>query len=97
MVADGKTPWCLGIFAFDATGWPATDWLETVLLLDEGPDFYDRWVGHDVPFDHPAAVAALRKWAHWSIHLDTRCRGSSRRPDGMRLCSLHPKILPNVG
>ncbi|MET0696022.1 MAG: extracellular solute-binding protein [Acidimicrobiia bacterium] len=61
MVADGKTPWCLGIFAFDATGWPATDWLETVLLLDEGPEFYDRWVAHDVPFDHPAAVAALER------------------------------------
>ncbi|MET0565939.1 MAG: BTAD domain-containing putative transcriptional regulator [Acidimicrobiia bacterium] len=61
MVADGRTPWCLGIFAFDATGWPATDWLETVLLLEEGPEFYDRWVDHDVPFDHPAAVAALEK------------------------------------
>jgi DNA-binding SARP family transcriptional activator/ABC-type glycerol-3-phosphate transport system substrate-binding protein/tRNA A-37 threonylcarbamoyl transferase component Bud32 len=61
MVADGKTPWCLGIFAFDSTGWPATDWLETVLLLEGGPEFYDRWVSHDVPFDHPAAVAALEK------------------------------------
>jgi alpha-glucoside transport system substrate-binding protein len=61
MVADGNTPFCLGVFSFETTGWPATDWLETILLLSEGPEFYDRWVGHDVPFDHPAVVAALEK------------------------------------
>jgi alpha-glucoside transport system substrate-binding protein len=61
MVADGNTPWCLGVFSFDVTGWPATDWLETNLLLSEGPEFYDRWVAHDVPFDHPAVVSALER------------------------------------
>jgi DNA-binding SARP family transcriptional activator/ABC-type glycerol-3-phosphate transport system substrate-binding protein/tRNA A-37 threonylcarbamoyl transferase component Bud32 len=61
MVADGNTPWCLGVFAFDATGWPATDWLETVVLLSEGPEFYDQWVTHHIPFDHPKVVAALEK------------------------------------
>ncbi len=61
MVADGNTPWCLGVFSFDVTGWPATDWLETALLLSEGPEFYDRWVAHDVPFDHPAVVSALER------------------------------------
>jgi len=61
IVADGKTPWCLGVFSFDTTGWPATDWLETVVLLSEGPEFYDRWVTHQVAFDHPSVVAALEK------------------------------------
>ena len=61
MVADGNTPWCLGVFSFDVTGWPATDWLETVVLLSEGPEFYDRWVTHQVAFDHPSVVAALEK------------------------------------
>jgi alpha-glucoside transport system substrate-binding protein len=61
MVADGNTPFCLGVFSFDVTGWPATDWLETSLLLSEGPQFYDQWVAHQVPFDHPAVVAALER------------------------------------
>jgi alpha-glucoside transport system substrate-binding protein len=61
MVADGNTPWCLGIFSFDVTGWPATNWLESVLLRTEGPAFYDSWVAHEIPFDHPAVVAALEQ------------------------------------
>jgi DNA-binding SARP family transcriptional activator/ABC-type glycerol-3-phosphate transport system substrate-binding protein len=61
MVLDGHTPWCLGVFSFDATGWPATDWLENFVLQSEGPDFYDRWTNHQIPFDHPAVVAALEK------------------------------------
>ena len=61
MVRDGHAPWCLGVFSFDVTGWPATDWLETILLQTEGPEFYDDWTSHRVPFDHPAVVAALEK------------------------------------
>jgi alpha-glucoside transport system substrate-binding protein len=61
MVADGNAPFCLGVFSFDVTGWPATDWLENVVLLSEGPEFYDRWVNHQIPFDDPAVVAALEK------------------------------------
>ena len=61
MVADGLTPWCLGIGSGEATGWPATDWLEHFVLTTEGPEFYDSWVSHEIPFDHPAVVAALEK------------------------------------
>ena len=61
MVGDGYIPWCLGVFSFDATGWPATDWLENFVLQTEGPDFYDTWTAHEIPFDHPAVVSALEK------------------------------------
>src|SRR4051812_38974295 len=29
--ADGRVPWCMGIESDTATGWPATDWLETLV------------------------------------------------------------------
>ncbi len=61
MVEDGNHPWCLGIFAFGDTGWPATNWLESTLIGSEGPEFYDRWATHQVPANHPAVVAALEK------------------------------------
>ena len=59
MVDDGIKPWCAGIESGEATGWTTTDWLEDVVLRDAGPDAYDDWVNHEIPFDDPAIVGAL--------------------------------------
>ncbi len=59
IVADGGTPWCAGIESGTATGWPATDWIEDVVLRSAGPDVYDQWVSHEIPFNDPAIVEAL--------------------------------------
>ena len=32
MVADGNTPWCIGVESGNATGWTATDWMEDIML-----------------------------------------------------------------
>ncbi|QIK82272.1 ABC transporter substrate-binding protein [Sanguibacter sp. HDW7] len=52
-------PWCAGIESGGATGWPATDWVEDVMLRTAGPDVYDKWVSHEIPFNDPQVVAAL--------------------------------------
>jgi len=54
----GVKPWCAGIESGVATGWPATDWIEDVLLRDQGPDVYDQWVAHKIPFNDPKIVSA---------------------------------------
>lgn len=54
MIADGYTPWSIGIESGAATGWPATDWMEDIMLRTAGPEMYDKWVNHEIPFDHPA-------------------------------------------
>lgn len=59
IVADGGMPWCAGIESGDATGWPATDWVEDVVLRSAGPDVYDQWVNHEIAFNDPAIVEAL--------------------------------------
>jgi alpha-glucoside transport system substrate-binding protein len=59
IAASGMKPWCAGIGSGDATGWPATDWLEDVMLRSAGPDVYDKWVNHDIAFNDPAVVTAL--------------------------------------
>ncbi|GEN80436.1 ABC transporter substrate-binding protein [Actinotalea fermentans] len=59
IVADGGKPWCAGIESGEATGWPATDWLEDVMLRTAGPDVYDQWVSHEIPFNDPAVADAL--------------------------------------
>ena len=39
----GTTPWCIGLEAGAASGWPGTDWLEDIVLRQAGPDVYDSW------------------------------------------------------
>ena len=61
MVADGNTPWCVGFESGGATGWPATDWMEDIMLRTAGPDVYDQWVAHEIPFNDPAILAAAEQ------------------------------------
>jgi alpha-glucoside transport system substrate-binding protein len=58
MKADGVAPWCIGIESGDATGWPLTDWFEDIILRLHGPDVYDQWVAHKIPFNDPKIVEA---------------------------------------
>lgn len=53
MKADKLTPWCIGIESGDATGWPLTDWFEDLMLRQYGPQVYDQWVAHEIPFNDP--------------------------------------------
>lgn len=58
IAATGEKPWCAGIESGGATGWPATDWIEDMVLRQGGGDLYDKWVTHGVPFNDPQIVAA---------------------------------------
>jgi serine/threonine protein kinase/ABC-type glycerol-3-phosphate transport system substrate-binding protein/DNA-binding SARP family transcriptional activator len=58
MVADGRTPWCVGLEDGPWTGWPGTDWIEALVLRLGGVETYDRWATHGIPFDHPTVHAA---------------------------------------
>jgi alpha-glucoside transport system substrate-binding protein len=58
IVADGGTPWCVGFESGGDTGWPATDWMEDIMLRTAGTDVYDQWVTHQIPFNDPAVVHA---------------------------------------
>ena len=51
-------PWCGGIGSGTATGWPATDWLEEVVLREDGADVYDKWISHEVKFNSPEIIKA---------------------------------------
>lgn len=58
ILADGSTPWCVGYESDTATGWPATDWMEDIMLRTAGADVYDQWVTHEIPFNDPAVLNA---------------------------------------
>ncbi|MBL6983771.1 MAG: carbohydrate ABC transporter substrate-binding protein, partial [Anaerolineales bacterium] len=59
IVADGDKPWCVGIESGAATGWPATDWMEEVMLRTTSLENYDKWVTGELPFSSPEVKNAL--------------------------------------
>ena len=62
IVADGGTPWCIGLGSGGATGWPATDWVEDLMLRTQSPDVYDKWVNHEIKFSDPAVQGAIEEF-----------------------------------
>lgn len=55
----GTAPWCAGFGSDAATGWPGTDWVEDLVLRQAGPDVYDKWVSHEIPFTDQAIADAF--------------------------------------
>jgi len=66
--AGGAKPWCGGIGSGTATGWPATDWLEEVVLGQYGGDVYDKWVSHEIKFNSPEIKGAMQTLANWMLN-----------------------------
>jgi alpha-glucoside transport system substrate-binding protein len=62
IVADGETPWCIGLGSGGATGWPATDWVEDLLLRTQPPEVYDGWTDNSIPFDDERIIAAIEEF-----------------------------------
>ena len=59
IVADGSTPWCVGFQSEGSTGWPATDWMEDIMLRTAGPEVYDQWRTHEIPFNDASVLNAI--------------------------------------
>lgn len=62
IVEDGGVPWCIGLGSGGATGWPATDWVEDMMLRTQPAETYDKWVSNEIKFDDPAVVEAIEEF-----------------------------------
>ena len=58
----GKYPWSMGVESGAATGWVATDWVAEIYLNESGPDSYDQWVSHQIPWTDPSIKSAFQKF-----------------------------------
>lgn len=70
IVADGGTPWCIGLGSGAATGWPATDWVEDLMLRTQTPEDYDAWTTNELPFNDPKVVAAIEDFGWFARNDD---------------------------
>ena len=76
IVADGETPWCIGLGSGAATGWPATDWVEDIMLRTQPPEVYDGWTTNEIPFNDPRVVAAIEEFG-WFVGDDAKVAGGA--------------------
>lgn len=76
IVADGGTPWCIGLGSGSATGWPATDWVEDLMLRVHPPEVYDAWVSNSIPFNDPRVVEAIEEFG-WFARNDAYVPGGA--------------------
>ncbi|MCD8502585.1 MAG: ABC transporter substrate-binding protein [Bacillaceae bacterium] len=63
IVEDGYFPWTLGLESSAATGWPATDWIEDIMLRVASLEDYDRWVTGELEFTSPEVERAFEVMA----------------------------------
>jgi alpha-glucoside transport system substrate-binding protein len=60
IVADGGVPWCFGFESGDASGWPGTDLLESLVLRAGGVAAYDAWAAGELAFSSATVAEAGR-------------------------------------
>ena len=66
IVKDGGKPWSIGLGSGGATGWPATEWVEDLMLRTQPPENYDKWVTNELKFDSPEVVGAIEAFGSFA-------------------------------
>ena len=77
IVADGGTPWCIGLGSGAATGWPATDWVEDMMLRTQSPQVYDDWTSNKMKFNDKRVVEAIEAYG-WFARNDAYVDGGAK-------------------
>ena len=78
IVAGGTmAPWCFSVFAGSSTGWPATDWIEDLVLRRAGVDVYEQWAQGEFSWRSPEIQDAFREFRELVVD-DERSAGGLR-------------------
>jgi alpha-glucoside transport system substrate-binding protein len=59
-----QATWCVGIESGAASGWPATDWIEDLVLRTAGPEKYTGWYQGKVKWTDPAIKNAFQMYVN---------------------------------
>jgi alpha-glucoside transport system substrate-binding protein len=67
MVADGKVPWSMGFQSpGGSTGWTGTDFIQDIMLVQQGPDYVNKIISGDVPYNDAGVQQAYETYAKWA-------------------------------
>lgn len=66
MVADGQVPWSMGFESGDATGWTGTDFVQDIMLVQQGPEFVSGILDGSISYDDPGVKQAWETYGKWA-------------------------------
>lgn len=67
MAADGHVPWSMGFASGDATGWTGTDFIQDILLVQQGPQYVLDIISGKVPYNDPGVKKAYETYGKWAM------------------------------
>jgi hypothetical protein len=56
--ATGNVPWSMGFESGASTGWTGSDFIQDILLVQQGPDYVNKTLSGDVPYNDAAVQEA---------------------------------------
>ena len=66
MVADGNVPWSMGMESGDATGWTGSDFLQDIMLVQQGPAYVMDLIAGEIPYDDAGVKQAYETYGKWA-------------------------------
>jgi len=66
MVADGNVPWSMGLESGDATGWTGSDFIQDILLVQQGPEYVNGIMDGSIPYNDPGVKQAYETYGKWA-------------------------------
>jgi alpha-glucoside transport system substrate-binding protein len=66
MVADGNVPWSMGMESGPATGWTGSDFIQDLLLVQQGPEYVMGLIDGSISYDDAGVVEAYETYVKWA-------------------------------
>jgi alpha-glucoside transport system substrate-binding protein len=66
MVADGNVPWSMGMESGDATGWTGSDFIQDIMLVQQGPEYVLGLMDGSVSYDDAGVKQAYETYGKWA-------------------------------
>ena len=66
MVADGNVPWSMGMESGAATGWTGSDFIQDILLVQQGPQYVLDIIAGKVAYDDAGVKQAYETYGKWA-------------------------------
>jgi len=64
--ADGIVPWSMGMESGDATGWTGSDFIQDIMLAQQGPDYVNSIISGDTPYNDEGVMQAYETYGKWA-------------------------------